>query len=65
MGDKVRRVVFKSSGEARVESTIRQRYPAFLVGHSTQDVAVGILLPGFSILDKWSWAGTFHTCHEL
>ena len=43
---------FKSSGEACVASTFDQWYPVFLVGHSTRDVAVGILLSRLSNLDK-------------
>ena len=46
-------------------STFDQRYPSFLVGQSTQDLAVGTLLPIFSTLEKWSRAGTFGTHHEL
>ena len=64
-GKKVRGMNFKSSGESRVARNFYQRYPAFLVGHSTRDVVVGTLLPGLSTLDKWSQAGTFGTRHEL
>ena len=46
-------------------STFDQRYPAFLVGHSTRYVEVGTFLPGLSTLDKWSLAGTFGNHHEL
>ena len=49
-GNKVRGVIFKSSGEAHEASMFEQKYPDFLMGHSTQDVAVGTLLPGFSTL---------------
>ena len=64
-GKKVRRANFKSSGEASVTSTFDQRYPDFLVRHSTRDVAVIKLLPGLSTLEKWSQAGTFGTSCEL
>ena len=56
---------FKSSGEALLEITFGQRYPAFLVGHSTKNVAFGTLLPRFSTLDICYWAETFGTCYEL
>ena len=46
-------------------STFDQRHPAFFVGQSTRDVAVGTLLPGSSTRGKWSRAGTFGTLHEL
>ena len=65
MGKKVIGANFKSSGEARVAKTVDQRYPEFFVGHSTQYVAAGTLLPGISTLDKWYRAGTFVTLHEL
>ena len=39
------------SEEYRVASTFDQRYPAFLVGHSTQYVAFRTLLPMLSTLD--------------
>ena len=65
MGKKFRGANFKSSREAYVGSTFDQRYHAFLVRHSTRDVAVGIFLLVFSTLDKWSWEGTFGTHHEL
>ena len=55
----------KSSGEACVAITFEKRYPDFLVGHSTLDVAVGTLLPGLYTLDKWSQAGEFGTRHEI
>ena len=45
--------------------TFDQRYPDFLVGHSTQDVYFGTLLPGFSTIEKLSWAGTFGNFHEM
>ena len=62
---KARGANFKSSVEARVARTFYQRHPVFLMGHSTQDVAVSTLLPGFSTLDKRSRAGKFGTRHEL
>ena len=62
---KVRGVVFKSSGEACVASTFYYRYPSFIVGHSTQDMYVGTLIPILSTPDKWSRSGTFGTRHEL
>ena len=46
-------------------STFYKRYPAFLVGTSTWDVAVGTLLPVLSTIDKWSQAGMFGIWHEL
>ena len=46
-------------------STFDQRYPDFLVGHYTRYMAVGTLLPGFSTIDKWFWAGMFGTLHKL
>ena len=64
-GKKVRGVNFNSSGESRVASTFDQQYPAFLLGHSTLDVAVGTFLQGFRTLDKCSRAGTFGNCHKL
>ena len=65
MGKEVIGANFKSSGEARVAKTFDQRYPEFFVGHSTQDVAAGTLLPVFSTLDKWYRSGTCVTLHEL
>ena len=64
-GKTVRGEEFMLSGEALVESTFDQQYLAFIVGHSTQDVAVGTLLPGLSTLGKFSWARTFGTRHKL
>ena len=52
-GNKARGGNFKSSGEVCVASTYDQQYPAFLVGHSTRDVAVDTLLTGWSTLVKW------------
>ena len=51
-GKKVRGANFKSSGEDQMGSTFYQRYPDFLMVHSTRDVAVGTLLHGFSTLEK-------------
>ena len=47
------------------QALLTNKYPAFLVGHSTQDVAVGTLLTRLLCLDKCSLARTFGTCHEL
>ena len=41
-----------------------QRYNAFLVGHSTRDVAVITLLRGFFDLEKRPWSWTFENLHE-
>ena len=64
-GNKFRGVGFKSPGEYRVLSTFDQWYPVFLVGHSTEEVAVGTILTRFPTLYKYSWAGTFGTRHEM
>ena len=56
---------FKLSGEVRVAITFYQHQHAFLVGHSSQDVAVSTLLPGLSTLDQCYRAKTFRTRHEL
>ena len=50
-GNKVRGVVSKSWVEAHMASTFDQRYPHFIVGHSTLDMDVRSLLPRFSTLD--------------
>ena len=51
-GKKDRGANFNSSEESRVASNFYQQYPAFVVGQSTRDMAVGTLLPRFSTLDK-------------
>ena len=50
---KFRGVGYKISIESHVTSTFYWRYPNFLVGHDSCDVAVAALLPVFSTLDKW------------
>ena len=59
MGKKVKGSNFKS------EITFDQRYPYFIMGHSTQDVAFSTLLTVLSTIYKGSWVGTFWTHHEL
>ena len=49
-GGNIRGGNLKSSREAHVASIFDQWYPDFLVGHSTEDVAVNTLLPGLSTL---------------
>ena len=61
----LREASFKLSGEAYVAITFDQRYPAFLVGHSTRDMDIRTLLTVFSIIYKRSRAETFWTCHDL
>ena len=50
-----RGVGFKLSGEFCVACTFYQRCQAFIVGHSTQDVVVGALLPMSRSRSRWDF----------
>ena len=64
-GQKFKGVGCKTSGEFCTTSTIYQIYPAFIVGYTSHNVAVGKLLPNLSTLGKQSRDGNFGMHHEL